>query len=134
MFESDSYRRGLAEWLTEAVVKEIETKTPYRVAPADQADSVLIGRIVQERKHVIFEDFNDIPRALETTWLVEVRWQGPGGNLMGNVVTYPLPPAPLLVSEQAMLIPEAGQSVVTSQETVVHQIAKQIVSQMEAPW
>ena len=31
MIESDSYRRDLGERLTEAVVKEIELKTPYKV-------------------------------------------------------------------------------------------------------
>ncbi|HEY6562999.1 MAG TPA: hypothetical protein VIY86_00755, partial [Pirellulaceae bacterium] len=31
IFESDSYRRFLGERLTEAVVKQVELKTPYKV-------------------------------------------------------------------------------------------------------
>src|SRR5687768_8924245 len=39
--QSDSYRRYLGERLTEAVVKQIELKTPYKVVGSDSADSVL---------------------------------------------------------------------------------------------
>ena len=40
MIESDSYRRDLGERLTEAVVKEIELKTPYKVVSTPNADSI----------------------------------------------------------------------------------------------
>ena len=32
MFQSDSLRPDLGEWLTEAVIKEIELRTPYKVS------------------------------------------------------------------------------------------------------
>lgn len=134
IFESDSFRRGISEWLTEAVIKEIELKTPYRVVPAAEADSVLLGRILADHKRVVIEDPNDIPRALETSWVVEVRWQNPSGNLLANAATFPLPTAPMLISDRSTLIPEAGQSTVSSQERVVKQLAEQIVAQMEAAW
>ena len=38
---SDSFRRHLGERLTEAIVKEIELKTTYKVVDAGSADSVL---------------------------------------------------------------------------------------------
>ena len=41
MIESGSYRRDLGERLTEAVVKEIELKTPYKVVGTPAADSIL---------------------------------------------------------------------------------------------
>src|SRR4051812_8178434 len=40
MIESDSYRRDLGERLTEAIVKEIELKTPYKVVSTPDADSI----------------------------------------------------------------------------------------------
>src|ERR1700749_791448 len=46
MIESDSYRRDLGERLTEAVVKEIELKTPYKVVNSPDADSVLTERLI----------------------------------------------------------------------------------------
>ena len=62
MFESESYRRNLGERLTEAVIKEIESKTPYKVVHTPNADSVLSGRIVTETKRVIAKDDNNQPR------------------------------------------------------------------------
>ena len=56
VFDSASYRRGLGEELTEAVVKEIEKRTPYKVVSSPgAADTVLIGKIVSDNKAVIFE-------------------------------------------------------------------------------
>src|SRR6188508_556309 len=48
MAVSDSYRRHLGEKLTEAVVKEIELKTPYKIVDSDSADSVLSLRLVSD--------------------------------------------------------------------------------------
>src|SRR5687767_8614231 len=62
MFESNSFRRGLGERLTEAVVKEIELKTPYKVVGSPNADSVLSGIIVSETKRVTVENAFDDPR------------------------------------------------------------------------
>ena len=39
--QSESYRRYLGERLTEAIVKEIELRTPYKVVDEASADSVL---------------------------------------------------------------------------------------------
>ena len=50
MFDSTSFRRGLGERLTEAIVKEIESRTPYKVVNSPDADSVLTGRIVNDNK------------------------------------------------------------------------------------
>ena len=52
MFESVSFRRDLGERLTEAVMKQIEEKTPYKVVSDPNADSMLSGRIAQESKRV----------------------------------------------------------------------------------
>ena len=59
VFECDSFRRNLGERLTEAVVKEIERKTPYKVVGSPDADSILAGRIITERKGVLSETINE---------------------------------------------------------------------------
>ena len=50
MIESDSYRRDLGERLTEAVVKEIELKTPYKVVSTPDADSILSARLMTDTR------------------------------------------------------------------------------------
>jgi hypothetical protein len=133
VFRSDSYRRNLGEWLTEAVVKEIQLKTPYRIANAADADSVLDGRIVSETKRVLSENRDDIPRNIETSFVVTVTWQSPQGDLLRPAMNIPLPPL-LQIGQAANFIPEAGQSGASSQQQVIRQLAEQIVAQMEYPW
>jgi hypothetical protein len=135
MFESDSLRRNLGERLTEAVVKEIETKTPFKVLsdPA-LADSILSGRIVSERKSVLAENRNDEPRDVETSLIVVVNWIDRQGFAISQSSSFSLAQQSFSVTQTADFVPEAGQSVSTAQQEAIQRIAKQIVSQMEAPW
>ena len=57
MFQSASYRRNLGERLTEAVMKEIEAKTPYKVVGTPNADSTLTGRITNETKRTVVQNW-----------------------------------------------------------------------------
>src|SRR6476646_11775156 len=74
MIESDSYRRDLGERLTEAVIKEIELKTPYKVVNTPDADSIRSARLMTDtRRRVIQNAFSD-PRVSETELRAEVNW------------------------------------------------------------
>ena len=134
MFQSDSLRRGLGERLTEAVVKEVELKTPYKVVGDPNADSVLNGRILKATKRVIAENSFDEAINLEIGFRVQVSWIDRRGGMIGT--TYAMPVAPLLltVNQTEDLVPEGGQSVATSQQQAIQGMAEQIVSQMEVPW
>jgi hypothetical protein len=135
MFESDSLRRNLGERLTEAVVKEIETKTPFKVvSDPDLADSILTGRIVTERKAVAAENRNDEPRDVETSLIVVVNWIDRQGFTMGQASTFSLAQQGFSVAQTSDYVAEAGQSISTAHQEAILRIAKQIVSQMEAQW
>ncbi len=132
IFKSDSFRKDIGERLTEAVVKEIELKTPYKVVCAADADSMLTGRLISETKAVLSEDINDVPRNIGTDLLARVRWESRSGDLLReNLVA--LPPI-LQISQTANLIPEGGQSIATAHQRAISQLAEQIVAQMEYPW
>ena len=62
VFDSSSYRRELGEELTEAVIKEIERRTHYKVVSSPSADTVLTGKITSETKHLLFETLGRSPR------------------------------------------------------------------------
>jgi len=47
IFENRTYERDISRLLTDAVVKEIQQSTPYRVTSASKADTVLRGSIRQ---------------------------------------------------------------------------------------
>ncbi len=134
MFQSDSYRRGLGELLTEAVVKEIERRTPYKVVGPDAADSVLIGRILSEDKSVLSENIFDEPRELEVELRVEIEWIDSSGGAVLGCATVPVAPLAAQLTQTATFVPEGGQSIATAQQEAVRDLAREIVNQMQAWW
>lgn len=53
IFENESFERNVEFELTDALVKEIESRTPYKVMTATRADTILIGRISKVQRDVI---------------------------------------------------------------------------------
>ena len=132
--ESASFRRHLGETLTEAIAKQVEQDTPYKVVNQGNADSVLRGQIVSERKRTLIENANDNPRDIEFNLAVEYTWIDHRGNPLMRPVTVPLPTLAITLGQAANFVPEAGQSMATAQQDIVSRVARQIVGQMEAPW
>jgi hypothetical protein len=130
---SASFRRNLGEQLTEAVVKEIEQSTNYKVVGPANADSVLEVRLDFDNKKVLAENANDEPRNLETTFQCHFTWRDRRGNLLTQA-SVPLDETVIAIAESASFVPESGQSIVTSQQKVIQRLATDIVSQMEAGW
>lgn len=135
MFQSASFRPGLGERLTEAVVKEIELRTPYKVVGSlEKADSILSGRIVSETKRTVVENRYDDPRETAVQLQVEVQWVDRRGRELTPMQAVPLPPEMARIAAEATLVPEVGQSVATAHQTAVEQLARQIVGMLETPW
>lgn len=134
MIISNSFRRDLGERLTEAVAKEVELKTPFKVVGTPEADSILAVNLISDTKRVTVENQNDDPRALELNMLAEVTWLNRRREPIRLPSTIALPPELLPFNQTAALIPEGGQSVVTSQQQAIERLAQQIVSTMEEQW
>jgi len=134
MIESDSYRRDLGERLTEAVVKQIELKTPYKVVGTPAADSILSAKLRRDERKVQAENIYDDPRLYETTLWVEVTWLNRRRTPLVPMQTLEVPADAVGISQASHLIPEVGQSVATTQQEAIEQLAVQIVSTMEEPW
>jgi hypothetical protein len=134
MIESDSYRRDLGERLTEAVVKQIESTTPFKVVSTPDADSVLSARLISDTRQTLGETAYDDPRVYETGVHAEVTWLNRRRQPICPPQTVPLPPELINIDQTSTLIPEVGQSVVTAQQQAIQRLAQQIVSTMEEPW
>ena len=132
--QSDSYRRYLGERLTEAVVKEVELKTPYKVVGADAADSVLNVRLVSDSKRVLSENRFDEPRDIETDFFLQVSWVDRRGDVIMSHDDIPAAPLMLNIGQSANFVPEGGQSLMTSHQEAIQRLAEQIVGQMELAW
>ncbi len=134
MFESGSFRRNLGERLTEAVQKQIEQKTPYKVTGRPDADSILTGRIVSETKRVVVGARSGDSREIQTNLMVEVSWIDNQGNVLRETAAVEFPEALATVGGKANVLPESGQSIATAHQQAIHRLAEQIVSLMERPW
>lgn len=134
VIESNSFRRDLGERLTEAVIKDIELKTPYKVVGSPNADSVLSARLVSDQRNVLVENAFDTPRVQETTLRVEVTWLNRRQLPIAPIQTVPLPPELVGIEGSSALIGEVGQSVASAQNQAIERLADQIVGTMEQPW
>ena len=103
--------RDLGERLTEAVGKEIELKTPFKVVGSPDADSILSVRLISDTKRVTIENPNDDPRAIEVNMLAEVTWLNRRREPLRLPSALILPPELLPFNQTASLLPEAGLSV-----------------------
>jgi hypothetical protein len=146
----DSTRQGIEMQLTQAVVRQIELKTPYKVK--QDADTELTGTIVALTKGILNRNQRNLPRETETTLAVEVVWKDlRSGEILSRPAhgpgalppppppdappgTPPPPPPGIAVFSLGHFIPEIGQSNASAYKENVDRLAVQIVSMMEEPW
>ena len=138
MFQCDSFRTtpaiDIGERLTEAVCKEIEKRTPFKVVgDSAGADSVLTGRVVADTKRMVVESPTDQSRMVELNYQALVEWADRGGTVIASGEV-PLPAAQVDVGQAAAIVPEFGRSVASAQQEAIVKLAQQIVGLMEEPW
>jgi hypothetical protein len=128
-FKSNSFRRDVEKQLTEAVIKEIILRTPYRVVGQhEKADSLLTGTITYADKNLVVEAPTNLPRELNMTINVGVNWTH-------NPPTEIEDKRPLtIVVETINFVPEVGETTLGATNHVIQSLAKQIVDMMEQPW
>ncbi|MDO4550524.1 MAG: LptE family protein [Planctomycetia bacterium] len=131
---NETWRRGYGERLTEALVREINTRTPYKVVPASRADTVLEVKIVSERKNVTFQNKWADPRELTMDVIVEAQWVDRRTNELRQSQNINLESLAVQVSGTSQMITEAGQSNATTSQKIMETLAKQIIGMMEMAW
>jgi hypothetical protein len=127
MFASREFRRDLEFMLTEAVKKRIGTDTPYRLAPREEADTILKGEVLEERQAAFAPDPQSrLPRDKQLTMIIRVQWQDlHSGRLL---VDQPL-------ELQAVdYLPPAGESEKFAQQRAIDRMAARIVARMYDEW
>ena len=131
---NDTFRHDLGVRLSEAIVKEIETRTPYKVTGDPNADSRLECRVVSETKRVLTETGTDDPRALDAAMTVRATWLSRSGEMLMQNSIVPTGDLAIGFSQESRFVPEAGQSIDTATEAAIIDLASRIVSQMEMRW
>lgn len=134
MPRNDTFRHELGPKLAESLVREIESRTPYKVVGDPTADTVLQVRLTHETKQVLTESSRDDARGLNLDVAATVDWTDPTGrSLMQNAVQA-TPGSSFAFGAHSRFVPEAGQSSETASIAIADDLARQIVSQMEGRW
>ena len=148
IFGNRTLKKNLEFQLTEAVIREIQSKTPYKVVrDRGRADTELIGTIITWTKNVVNINQLGENRQAETVLAVELVWrdlrdanknqllsketkagEAPIINVPGS------PAAPVLVQAKGSYAPEIGESNATADNDTCNKLAVTIVSLMEKPW
>ena len=133
VFESVADRTDLEIQLTEAVQKEIQSRTPFLLAHEGQADTVLRGKVVGVRKRPLTRAITGDAREVEFALAVEVSWEDRRGNRLGaGSVPITADAVPVLsTGSQAV---ELGQTRATANQQAIERLARQVVDLMEVPW
>lgn len=128
-----TYRSGMSEQLTEAITKEIEKRTPYKVvgSPSD-ADTTLVVRLVSESKTPLVRTGDNQARQIASGMQVEVSVYDRGATEPRQISHLPIPYQTFDRSQ--ILLPEAGQTISTAQLRDMERMASDIVSVLETPW
>ena len=128
-FKTQTFRRDIEKQLTEAVLKEISLRTPYRiVGNPKEADSLLKGMITFGDKNLVVEAPTNLPRELSAMMTVQVNWTHNPPNEVEKTRL------PTIITEMINFVPEVGETTLSAFNHVVQAIAKQIVDMMEQPW
>lgn len=127
MFHTRDFRKDLEYQLTEAVVKRIELDTPYAIAPAARADSVLSGEVLEVRQNTLGNDFRtDLPRETGVTFVVSFRWKDlRNGRILAERQQFPY---------TTTYIPPVGESFSDARVRGLDGLAELIVESMESSW
>lgn len=134
VFKNESDRRGLEYMLTEAVQREIQKRTPFRLAKESQADTQLIGRITVAKKSLLGESRNDDPRILRLNLVATMSWQDINTGEVFSEYTVDIPDESIAFTSRGTFAPEVGQSQATAYQEVINNLARDIVGRMETPW
>lgn len=122
-FDNETFRRGLEVPLTRAIAGEIKLRTPFLLAPRNEADSVLSGTIRDVEERTRLRDVDNVVLSTAVRVTVTFRWRDRRART--DIVP------PRTVSESVNVTVTFGEDVFT---VVMREVAKRVVEEMQAPW
>ena len=129
VFDNASFERGVEFDLTEAVTKELQSRTPYVLARPGAADTVLDGRIIGlERDMLSRRESGGVPQEIEVVIRVDFQWRDArSGEVILDrqgfeAVGRHIPASPV------------GEPVEIAVRSAVQRMARDIVTTMRSDW
>ena len=129
VFENQTFEREMAYDLTEALIKEIEQRTPYKVDDASRADTLLRGTVTAVRRRQLSRTpIGGLPQEIEIEVTIDFDWedQRRGGTLVTrqgftSVGRY-VPTQPV------------GEDFSRGRQAAADRVARDVVAAMRSPW
>lgn len=151
--QNATFRRGLEFDVTQAVIREINGKTPFRtVSCREGADTELVLKVMTWRKNLVLGTPTNQNRQAEIGLGIEVVWKDLRPDRIGDILSNPkstLPQEaplpgqpqtptggtiPVLLLPVATFEPELGGSNAAAEKQAIDRVAVQIVYMMEKGW
>lgn len=129
IFENRTFYRDVEFELSEALIKAIELRTPYKVVSPAQADTLLEGVVVSVTQQQIHRTRSaGLPEVMEVRVSVDFRWKDlASGQIIRDRSGF------VAVGQYRPTRP-VGETVAEALHQVVDSLAAEIVSTLRADW
>jgi len=129
IFENETMSRNMEFMLTDAVVKQIQARTPYRVLGDTHADTMLTGTITDIKLRAISRSrTTGLDNEMLITATINFEWLNlrTGKRILGRES----------FSSTALFIPSqpSSEPIEMGQFALVQQLSSDIVDQLQAAW
>jgi hypothetical protein len=129
IFQNTTYSRGIETELTDAIIKQIQAETPWRVASGGDAQTELSGSITDSRlRQLSINRDTGFTQELDVELTVDFTWRD---KRSGKV----------LVSRKSFTASEAfipskpvGERLEAGQHAAIQRLARDIVSELRSNW
>ncbi len=129
VFQNSTYSHGLEITLTDAVIQEIHRVTPWRVAPADSAETQLRGAITgSELRRLSRQDDSGLAQEMAVELIVSFEWKE---VTTGEVL---VARRNFRASDTFVPSPGAQERLGLGEQSAVERMARDIVAELRSSW
>jgi hypothetical protein len=127
VFTTTDFRRGVEIRLTEALIKQLEANAPYKVVPAERADTILEGQVTSATVQTINREwYTNLPKTQALTLTVDFTWKDlRTGRILAQRQGY---------QQRVNYYPPLGEGEFIGTQEAIEKLALGIVQQLQADW
>ena len=127
IFTNRTFYRGVEFDLSKAVISQLESRTPYKVADKERADTILEGEIIRVTVRTLSRNqFNALPQEQLYQVVVNFTWKDlRSGKILATRHNF---------EQTAPYYPTLGEDQFAGNQQNVERLALAIVEQLQADW
>lgn len=126
IFDNKTFRRGYEFDLTKAVRDQILLRTHLNIVDKDEADSILLGKIINVNEGILIGDFTDNIVESRVSVGIDIRWVD---KRTGRTIV-----ERKNITKSAEFIVPRNETLTSSSNEAFVEVARSIVDAMEEDW